>query len=257
MNTDIINSVDRALDILLILYREQKEMGVTEIANGLGVYKSTVYRTLATLENKGFVQQNPENGKYWLGIKLYAIGMLVGEKMPLKEIIQPYAKELSERFGEVVNVSILDTTTYEYPKTILIIKEEKQGQMLTVRPSLGSISDPHTAAVGKCLLAYSDDETVGKMKCADFNGTTDTSIKNWEQLCGELEKVKEKGYALDNEEAEAGLTCVAAPILGKNNEAIAAISVSGPTSRINAPGMFDKILDGVKETAAKISKKLK
>lgn len=257
MNTDIINSVDRALDILILLYREQREMGVTEIANGLGVYKSTVHRTLATLENKGFVQQNSESGKYWLGIKLYAIGMLVGEKMPLKETIQPYAKELSDRFGEVVNVSILDTTTYEYPKTILIIKEEKQGQMLTVRPSLGSISEPHTAAVGKCLLAYSDDATVGKMKSADFDGTTDTSIKNWEQLCKELEKVREQGYAIDNEEAEAGLTCVAAPILGKNNEAIAAISVSGPTSRINAPGMFDKILDGVKETAEKISKKLR
>ncbi|KDR96488.1 transcriptional regulator, IclR family [Peptoclostridium litorale DSM 5388] len=257
MNSDIINSVDRALDILILLYREQREMGVTEISKELGIYKSTIYRTLHTLENKGFIQQNSENGKYWLGIKLYAIGMSVGEKMPLNEVIQPYAKALSEEFGEVVNVSILDTTTYKHPKTILIIKEEKQGQMLTVNPKLGSISESHYSAVGKCLLAFSEDEVVEKMKDVDFSSKTENAIKNWDQLCEELEMVRKQGYALDNEEAEVGLTCVAAPILDKNNRAAAAISLSGPTSRINMPGKFETILGAVKKAAKEISLKLR
>lgn len=257
MNSDVINSVDRALDILILLYREHREMGVTEIAKELGIYKSTIYRTLYTLENKGFIQQNSVTGKYWLGIKLYAIGMSVGEEMPIKQIIQPYAKELSEEFGEVVNVSILDTTTYKYPKTILIIKEEKQGQMLTVNPKLGSINESYSAAVGKCLLAFSEDDVIEKMKDVEFSFNTKNAIRNWDQLCEELERVRRDGYALDNEEAEIGLTCVAAPILDKNNKAVAAISLSGPTSRINAPGKFEEILEAVKKTAKEISFKLK
>ncbi len=257
MNSDLINSVDRALDILILLHREQREMGVTEIAKALDIYKSTIYRTLYTLENKGFIQRNSVTGKYWLGIKLYTIGMSVGEKMPIKEIIQPYAKELSEKFGEVVNVSILDTTTYKYPKTILIIKEEKQGQMLTVSPKLGSISESFSAAVGKCLLAFSEDDVIEKMKDVEFSLNTKNGIKNWDQLCKELERVRSDGYALDNEEAEIGLTCVAAPIFHKNNQAVAAISLSGPTSRINVSGKFEKIIEAVKKTAKEVSFELK
>lgn len=67
---EVINSVDRALDILLLLQQEGREMGVTQISSALGIYKSTVHRTLATLEKRGFVEQNADNGKYWLGMRL-------------------------------------------------------------------------------------------------------------------------------------------------------------------------------------------
>lgn len=255
-NGDIINSIDRALDILILLYYEQKELGVTEIAKNLGLHKSTVHRTLSTLENKGFVQQNFENGKYWLGMKIYALGMLVGEKMPLKHIIRPYSKELFEKFHEVVNVSVLDKTSQKYPRTILILKEESTDQILRVNPIVGSSSESHYSAVGKCLLAFSPNKVLERFKGQDLPAYTKNTINNWEDLLIELDNVRSRGYAVDNEELEIGLTCVAAPILDKENNSIAAISISGPTSRIKSD-KFDIIVNEVKNTAWKISNLLK
>lgn len=255
-NGEIINSIGRALDILMLLYYEQKELGVTEIAKSLGLHKSTVHRTLSTLENKGFVQQNLENGKYWLGMKIYALGMLVGEKMPLKHIIRPYAKELFERFHEVVNVSVLDKTSQNYPRTILILKEESPDQILRVNPIVGSSSGSHYSAVGKCLLAFSPEKVLDKFKTKELPIYTKNTISNWDDLLKELEDVRIKGYAIDNEELEIGLTCVAAPILDKENNVIAAISISGPTSRIRSD-KFEAIVSEVKTIAWKISNLLK
>jgi len=130
---ELINSVDRALDILLLLQDKGKEMGITEISNALGVYKSTIYRTLVTLENKGFVQQNSENGKYWLGLRLYSLGMLIKDKLTIKNLVYPYAKALAEKFKEVVHISILDQNAQDYPKHIIIEKCESQ-QVLSLTP---------------------------------------------------------------------------------------------------------------------------
>ncbi|MGI6227927.1 MAG: IclR family transcriptional regulator, partial [Peptococcales bacterium] len=151
---EVINSVDRALDILILLQERGKEMGITEISNALNVYKSTVYRTLVTLENKGFVQQNPENGKYWLGLRLYSLGMLIKDKLTIKNFIYPYAKALSEKFKEVVHLAILDKNARDYPKHLIIGKIESQ-QVLSLTPPIGSSACCHSSAVGKALLAYS------------------------------------------------------------------------------------------------------
>ncbi len=255
-NTEIINSIDRALDILILLYNEQRELGVTEIGSSLGLYKSTVYRTLATLENKGFVQQNSDNGKYWLGVKLYALGMVVGENMPLKHIIQPYAKSISEKFNEVVNVSMLDINCEKYPRSILILKEESQSQVLKVNPAVGSSSECYCSAVGKCLLAFSSKEIIERYKEAEFSLYTKNTIQSFEQLLVELDDIRIKGYAMDSEEQEIGLTCVASPILDKNGKAIAAISISGPTARIKSRDI-EVIIKELKTTSDKISILLK
>lgn len=251
-----ISSIDRALDILILLYEEQRELGVTEIGTALGLYKSTVHRTLATLEKRGFVQQNPENGKYWLGMKIYAIGMAVGEKMPLKQLVQPFARKLSQKFNEVVNVSVLDTTSGRFPRSVLIHKEDSANQVLRINPGIGSSSNCYCSAVGKSLLAFSTDEVLDKAKEEDFSSYTSNTIRNWEQLMNELQDIRTNGYAIDNEEQEIGLTCVAAPILDRKNTAIAAISLSGPTVRIKS-GSFQEIVAEVKKTAAEISLLLK
>lgn len=251
-----IGSIDRALDILILLYDEQRELGVTEIGSALGLYKSTVYRTLATLEKRGFVQQNPENGKYWLGMKLYSIGMAVGEKMPLKQLVQPFARKLSQKFNEVVNVSVLDTTSGKFPRSVLIHKEESTNQVLRINPGVGSTSDCYCSAVGKSLLAFSPKEVLEIAKEEKFSSYTANTLRNWEELMRELEDIREKGYAIDNEEQEIGLTCVAAPILDRNNRAVAAISLSGPTVRMKSMNS-EEIINEVKRTAVEISALLK
>lgn len=255
---DIINSIDRALDILMLLYYEQNELGVTEISKMLDISKSTVHRTLATLENKGFVQQNPSNGKYWLGIKLYALGTLAGEKMFFKNSIKPYIKELSKKFNEVVNVSILDESKDGLPKTILILREEPKNKRFKINPPIGSSSVVYNSAVGKCLLAFSPNtkELLEQYRGSKLNMYTKNTIRTVDELLEHLKDVKEKGYSIDDEEAEIGLTCIAAPIMDtRNKDAIAAISLSGLTSKMNDIGL-QKIIEEVKETADRISNRL-
>ncbi|MEW9077491.1 IclR family transcriptional regulator [Terrisporobacter glycolicus] len=249
--SDIINSLDRALDILILLYHKKREMGVTEISKELGVYKSTIHRTLYTLENKGFINQNHDNGKYWLGMKLYAIGMVVGEKLSIKELVKPYVRELNTEFNEVVNVSILEEKSEDCPRSIVIHKEYGSNQLQSVNPTVGSSCECYCSSVGKCLMAFND-INYKSFKDLKIKKYTDTTIENWDDMIKVLEKIRKDGYAIDNEELEHGLTCIGAPILDKDNKAIAAISLSGPTIRMKS-GDFDYKIKRVIETARKIS----
>ncbi len=251
---DNINSIDRALDILLLLQQEGREMGVTQISSALGIYKSTVHRTLATLERKGFVQQNPDNGKYWLGIRLYSLGMLIRERLPLKNIAYPYAKELSERFDEVVHISILDKNAVAYPKHIIIDKIQGRQQVLSLTPPVGSSAACHSAAVGKCLIAFSPRSYLQRFIGNPLPAYTDRTICNWDKLLAELETIRRRGYAVDDEELELGLTCVAGPILDRHSGIIAALSLSGPTTRVRA--RFEEIVAEVMRTTRAISASL-
>jgi DNA-binding IclR family transcriptional regulator len=253
---DTINSIDRALDILLYLYNNGQEMGISEIGRELDLYKSTIHRTLTTLENKGFVHQNKENGKYWLGVKIYAMGLLVGEKLSLHDMLKPYSRKLYEEFHEVVNVSILDENTRDGYKSIIILKEVDEKKVLSVNPHIGASTDCHCSAVGKCLLAFSKDIDFEKIKNKPLKKYTETTIDNWDDLLVELEKVKENGYAIDDNEQEIGLSCIGAPIIDKSGNAVAAISMSGPTQRIRSED-FDYKVKRVVEIAKEISNLLK
>lgn len=252
--SDSINSIDRALDILLLMQQEGKEMGVTQISAALGAYKSTVHRTLATLEQKGFVQQNPDNGKYWLGIRLYSLGMLIRERLPLRNMAYSYAKALSERFDEVVHISVLDKNALSYPKHIIIDKIQGRQQVLSLTPPVGSSAPCHSAAVGKCLLAFSPRSFLDKFRGNPLPAFTEKTIVDWDELLRELEAIKRRGYAVDDEELEAGLTCVAGPILDRHTGIVAALSLSGPTTRVRA--RFEEIVEEVIRTTRGISASL-
>lgn len=250
--SETIVAVDRALDVLLLLYNNGQGMGISEIGRELELHKSTVHRTLATLEKKGFVYKNKENDRYWLGIKIYAMGLLAGEKLSLVDIIKPYGKKLFDEFHEVVNVSILDEDSKEGYKSIIILKESENNKVLSVNPNVGSSSDAHASSVGKSLLAFTKDVDIQKFSHIPLKKHTDNTIDNWEDLSDEFNKIRKNGYAIDNEEQEIGLFCIGAPILDKKGNAVAAISMSGPTVRMKKDDMEIKI-SKVVEIANEIS----
>lgn len=239
--SETINSVSRALDILLLMYNNREELGISEISRELDLHKSTIHRTLKTLEEKGFVYKNIENDKYWLGIKIYAMGLFIGEKMSINDLIKPFAKTLFDEFNEVVNVSILDANMDNGYKGLIILKESKIDKVLSVNPNIGSSSDAHSSSVGKCLLAFSKNIDLDIYSKVKLKKHTPNTIDNVDDLKKELVGVREKGYAIDNEEQEVGLYCIGAPIFGKNNNAIAAISMSGPTARMKNEDLNNKI----------------
>ena len=252
MASDVIQSVDRALEVLIYLYYEGKETSITKIANDRGVYKSTVFRTLATLEARGFVKKNPETEKYWLGSRLFTLGKAVENKMGLQEIIRPYARKLYEAYHEVVNVSILERNPGDVYRSVIILKEESPNQVLTVNPPVGSSSECHCSSVGKCLLAFGSKIDLSVYENVSLTAHTAHTITSADALRAELAKIRSDGYAVDREELEMGLTCIGAPILDRSGVALAAISLSGPTSRMLA-GDLDERVEAVRRIAREIS----
>lgn len=250
----IINSVDRALDILLYLYNhEEEEISLTKISEDLGIYKSTVYRTLVTLENKGFVSQNTENGKYSLGTKLYIIGSNVADKLGLEKLIKPFATALHDEFREAVTVSVLEKNDLDAYKSVIIYKLSGK-QALNFNSAIGSRNDCYCAGVGKCLLAFGENIDLSVYEKFGMRAYTEKTITNRKDFEAELQIVREQGYALDDEEREKGLLCIAVPIMHKGY-ATAAISLSGPKERMRENFAY-KIKTLIK-TAADISEAMK
>lgn len=251
-----IQALDRALDILILLSENGSEMGISEIAREMDMHKSTIHRTLLTLEEKGFVKQNPENEKYWLGLRLYSIGMSFDANLTIKSIIRPYAQSLYDEFHEVVNVSTLEQTDEDQPKSVIILKVEEQGQILRANPPVGSRSECHCSSVGKCLLAFGDHVDFKRYHMTPLAAHTAYTITEWPRFMELLAQIRKQGYAVDCDELEIGLTCIGAPILSRNGCAIAAISLSGPTQRMKT-GDFDYKIHKVKETAEKITQAIR
>ena len=231
-NKTIINSVDRTLDIILYIYEKAAPVRITDISRDLGIYKSTVFRSLQTLVNKGFAEKNNDNDTYWLGMKFFTIGSLVQENIKIDNILAPYAQILHDEFGEVVNVCTLDTTTLGYPSVLTISKIESASQILKANPSVGRLSDCHNSSAGKCLLAFSSNILDNDYEPFPLKKTTQHTITNWDDFLAEIRRTRQEYYALDDNEYELGLTCIGSPILDKNGIAIATLSIAGPTLRI-------------------------
>ena len=178
MNNSNIASVERALDVLLLLYGEGKEMGVSEIASQLGVYKSTIHRTLVTLQSKHFVQKNEVTDKYWLGASLYAIGMMVANTYSLADIVAPEADILYMKVKDIVNVSILHVDSLNGYKSVVIYKARGPQPILSMNPEIGSHMDAYASSVGKCMLAYNaiDWQIMKNTKIYAYTENTLTSV---------------------------------------------------------------------------------
>lgn len=246
----IINAVDRSLDVLEYLFDANQEVPITQISRDLGIYKSTVYRTLATLQNRGYVKQNPETDKYSLGFKAYLLGSRMRTESAIEEVAAPYLKELNERFHEAVNLSVMNRDANGIYNSI-IIASESSPLSLNANTNLGDMNECYCSAVGKCLLAFTEGVDLSiydKYPMVRYNERTITTVG---ALRDELIKVRRQRYAVDNEEREAGLYCLGAPIL-LHGSAVASISISGPVGRMKEDGLAEKI-DAVKAVGEELS----
>ncbi len=245
-----VKAVDNGLDILNLLYRVGSPLGVSEISRELSLNKSTVHRILSTFEEKGFLYQH-ENGNYWLGMKIYVMGLSIGDRSVFGKIVKPYAKRLCQATQEGVNISVLDGSTKPY-KSVVVFKEMHPDRVLTAAPPVGLALDAHASAVGKCLLAFSKNIKIESLTDDDLKKYTENTICTVSDLKKELHDVRSKGYAIDNEEREVGLYCIGSPIFDCNGDVMAAISVTSPASRILFMEL-DKLIDIVRKTGKEIS----
>ncbi len=249
--SDIIKSVDRALDILLYISHIGRPVGASHLSRVMGMHKSTVFRTLITLENKQFLVQDQNTGKYSLGVSVFSMS----RKIKLYDIFGPYIKALGRSFKETINVSVLEEPYDGIYRSTIVAKEENNDHALSVNPEIGSSMNCYCSGVGKCLLAFSKNMMPELFNNYNYEKHTDNTIVTSEDLVSELDRIRKRGYALDNEEQELGLTCVAVPIFDSDGWAMAAISFSGPTARICKQDI-NVLVENLKQVSTEISKTL-
>ncbi|MEY7999230.1 IclR family transcriptional regulator [Clostridium sp. Mt-5] len=248
--SNLIQSVDRALQILECFSKRENELGVTQIANRLDLHKSTTFGLLSTLENRGYLKQNLENGKYRLGIKLFELGKLVEDGMDLRTSSLPYLKKLVYKYDETAHLAMRDGNQ------IIYIDKVEGESGIKMSSQVGKRAHVYCTGVGKAVLAFMPEKDAEEiMKNIKFHQFTCNTITDSNELKEELKKIRKRKYCIDNEEIEVGLKCVAAPIMDYNGEAVGSISISGPTSRMNHEKM-NLIAKDLKEIIMKISETL-
>lgn len=246
-----VQSVERTLRILELMAERGYPMPLSEISNRLGLKISTTHRLLKTLILKGFAEQDPFTGKYHLGIKTFRIGNTALYALDIRTVARPYLKDLEEKYKETANLAILDQGDVVY------IDQVESDKMVKMIARLGSRVPSHCNAVGKVLLSYLGSQELERLfKSRKLEKYTPNTITDPELLKKELEKIRRQGYALDLEETETGIRCVAAPIWNHQGRVIAAIGISGPSSRISIRCLVEEISVAVKGAALEISSKM-
>jgi len=245
-----IKVLNKTFSILDILLQHGSTMHMTEIAEKLGFYPSTVHRILDTLKHWGYVEQDSHTQKYQLGLKVLELGMAKLHQMDLVREATPYLKELVNQCNETVHLGALDGGE------VLYLAKEESSQTIRMISYVGKRAPLHCTSLGKVLLAYlSAEERKKILEEKVLPRLTENTITDKRELEKELSKVREQGFALDREENEKDVRCVAAPIRNYQGEVIAAISISSPIFRLNKNKQND-LEKALIKTSNKISKRL-
>ena len=248
-----VQSLERALNILEVMAKEGAPITVTELSEKVGLKISTVHRLLTTFTHRGYVEQDPDDNKYRLGLKLLEIGNAVLYFADIRIVARPYLEELVDRCNETANLAILDDGEVVYIDQV----ESKNLVIVKMLAQAGNRGHIHCTASGKAMLAFLPEEKINEILAKiEMPKFTNETITDPEQLKKELARIYQDGYALDWGEREEHVRCVAAPIFNHEGKVIAGISVSGPSTRITTYYMKNELVDIVKEIAHKISHKM-
>jgi DNA-binding IclR family transcriptional regulator len=220
-----VQSVDRAISVLEILAR-RGEAGVSEVASEIEVHKSTAFRLLGALEGRGLVEQAGERGKYRLGFGLIPLAGAVSGRLDVARQGRPVCERLAGELGETMNVAVLEE---HYAVNV----DQAHGPSnIATHNWIGKLTPLHCTSSGKVLLAALDPmERKALLAAADTPQLTPNTLTD-AALIAALDQIAEDGYALAVEEYEIGLNAAAAPIRDRKGAVVAALSVSGPSYRL-------------------------
>ncbi|SDM71566.1 transcriptional regulator, IclR family [Fictibacillus solisalsi] len=243
---NMVKSVSRALDIITLVSLKKGGMGVTEIAKQIDINKSSVYRILSTLVLYGYIEQDQETGRYKLGYKFLEVSSKLLESIDLRAEAKPFLQELEDETNEVVHLVVFDQGEVVY------IEKLDGNETLRMHSKVGKRAPMHCTSVGKAILAsLPASEVVEILQRKGMPRHTDKTITDKDLFLEELNQVRQRGYALDLEENETGITCIAVPIYDHLGMVVGAVSISGPTLR-----MTNERLEQLKPRMQKISKQL-
>lgn len=219
-----VQSVERAVTILEILARAG-EAGVTEMADEIGVHKSTAFRLVSTLEKSGLVEQAEDRGKYRLGVGLLRLAGATTARLDVVQEARPICRKLSSDTGETVNIAVLSDRSAFY------LDQFSGSSALQPHNWVGQHIPLHATSNGKVLLSELPDDELARI-VPSLPSYTENTITTKKRLRRELEEVRAQGYAIATDELEIGLAAMAAPIRNAHGDVIASLSISGPTFRL-------------------------
>lgn len=244
------HSVLKAFHLLEYFTRDKPEWGVRELAQALGANKSTTYRLLATLESAGVLQKNTDTDRYGLGLKLFELGHRVSIHHSFQQKTHPILMKVAEEITETVHLGILKA------HQVFMVDKVESPRGLKLSSFIGTYSPLHCTSLGKILLAYLDrNEREQVLDSLTYENRTSFTHTTKASLSKELEEVNHRAYALDREELEIGLICVAVPVFNTKGELVAALSAAGPSQRFREDAL-DEYVETLEKGAKAIQQKI-
>lgn len=242
-----VRTLSRALAILKAFTWDEREMTLTEIAEKIGLAKSTTLRLLAALEEEGFIFKNSKTNRYKLGFDLYYLGLIAKESLDIRSVSRPHMENITHQTRETTNLYLLDhrdRVCFEQVESPMAIKR-------TVR--IGERFPIWAGATGRSILAFMDPQVWTEMT-RELVPLTEHTVTDPQMFIQELEKIRRQGYAVSVSEKDYEVGCVAAPIFDATQKVIGCLSISGPKFRFpEETDLFAKLLT---EAAEQISRKL-
>lgn len=249
---DGAKSLGKALAVLSSFTESEPEWGVTELSRHLGIGKSTISTILATLASFGFVRQDPASRRYQLGLTSLELGYVAANRLVIRDVAFPHLEALRARGheGRIVYMAVPWKAQILYVEALYpprrTINYSAQGRLLPM----------YCTGIGKAALAWMPDEYIERyIETTDLHAFTHTTCATPERLRAELSATRDRGYAVDQQEHERGIQCVAAPVLARDGGVVAAISVSGAAHLVTADN-FESISRDVVATANEIARML-
>ena len=251
---NLVQTIERASSILDILGQSPQGISIRELSSKIKLPKGTIHRLLSSLSYFGYVRQDPKTRNYLLGFKLVELGNLLLNQLDLRKEAEPFLKDLAERTKETVHMVLLDRNEVVY---IDKVETDQHTSGLRMASRVGLRNPAHSSAVGKVLLAhFSEEELNNFTKEKGLLKRTENTITDPGRLREHLSIVRAQGYAIDDEENEKGIRCVAAPIYNEVGKPVAAMSISGPAFRITKKVIQESLKKEAMETALKVSQRL-
>lgn len=246
---DFVKSLERGLHILRAFTPAQPKLRLLDITRSTGLPKTTVIRLLKTLSSLNYVRFDPDARKYYLGPEVMSLGFTVLSSMDIREIALPYIEELSRASDQNVNLGLLDRAEIVY------IERIKKRRILSIEHHVGSRLNSYRSSIGRAILAYLSEEEfeivlreiLREENAVDFVGPEGQFLRMV------LDEVRQKGYALNNEELIPGLRAVAAPIFSAEGNIEAAINMPVFSQLVTLEELTKKFAPMLMETAKKIS----
>ncbi|NIS59986.1 MAG: helix-turn-helix domain-containing protein [Proteobacteria bacterium] len=247
----VIQSVTNALNLLEAFKGDRDELGVTELSKRLKLHKNNIFRLLATLEAKGYIDQNKATENYRLGVQSLELGQTFVKQRGLLHQARPVLKEIVKECNETAYIGTIRQ------KSVVYLDAQEADQTVRVANRVGWRLPVHCTGIGKAQIADMSDEELERIGIWDnMTKLTPNTIVDKAEFLRHLKEVAKQGYAIDNEECDLGVRCVGVPIRDYTGRVVGGLSVSGPSFRMSDDILRGKIIPIVKEAGGKVSKRL-